>query len=104
MQQYLYQIQPTRPSMLTDGPTEAEAEIVNQHFGYLQKLTQGGTVLLAGRTMNTDPSSFGIVIFQADSDEAAQAIVDGDPAVKQQVMQATLFPYRIALADVPKIG
>ena len=88
--------------MLTDGPTDREGEIVGQHFGYLQQLAKEGVVLLAGRTLNTDPSSFGIVIFQAESEEAAQAIVDGDPAVKEQVMRATLFPYRIALADVPQ--
>lgn len=104
MQQFLYQIQPTRPAMLTDGPTEQEAEIVGQHFAYLQKLTKEGTVLLAGRTLNTDRSSFGLVIFQAESEKAAQAIVDHDPAVKQQVMNATLFPYRIALANITTTG
>lgn len=104
MMQFLYLIQPTRAAMLVDGPTEQEAEIVSQHFAYLQKLMTEGTVLLAGRTLNTDPSSFGIVIFQAESEVDAQAIVDADPAVYNQVMSATLFPYRIALADVPKIG
>lgn len=95
--QYLYRIQPTRPSMLTDGPTEQEAAIVGQHFNYLKELVEQGVVILAGRTQNTDPSSFGIVIFNAESDAAAEAIVAGDPAVAQHVMRADLFPYRIAL-------
>ncbi len=96
-QQFLYKIQPTRPAMLTDGPTEAETAVVSQHFNYLQELTEQGVVLLAGRTLNTDASSFGIVIFVADSEEAAQTIVHNDPAVNQGVMRAELYPYRVAL-------
>lgn len=103
MEQFLYKIQPARPEMLSDGPTDRETEIVSQHFAYLKRLTEAGTVLLAGRTLNTDPTSFGIVIFQAESEEAAQDIVNDDPAVQHHVMHAALYPYRIALADVPKI-
>lgn len=95
--QYLYRIQPTRPAMLTEGPTPAEAEIVSQHFNYLRDLADQGIVLLAGRTLNTDESTFGIVIFRAASDDDAVAIMQADPAVQHDVMQAELFPYRIAL-------
>ncbi len=95
--QFLYIIRPTRPAMLAEGSTEREAAIVSQHFNYLKDLTQKGIVLLAGRTLNTDESSFGIIIFEADSEEAAQALVAGDPAVQQGVMHAELFPYRVAL-------
>ncbi len=95
--QYLYRIQPTRPTMLTEGPTPEESATVGAHFAYLQDLAANGVVILAGRTLNTDESSFGVVIFNADSDEQAQAIVQEDPAVRGGVMQATLFPYRVAL-------
>ncbi len=99
--QYLYRIQPTRPAMLTDGPTPEEAEIVSQHFDYLKNLTERRIVLLAGRTLNTDPSSFGIIIFYADSEAAAREIVNNDPAVQGGVMRAELFPYRVALLAQP---
>ncbi len=56
-----------------------------------------GVVILAGRTLNTDESSFGIVIFQAESEKAARQVVNNDPAVRQRVMRAELYPYRIAL-------
>jgi uncharacterized protein YciI/uncharacterized membrane protein YtjA (UPF0391 family) len=95
--QYLYRIQPTRPEMLAEGPTPEEAEIVSQHFAYLKDLTEQGVVVLAGRTLNVDESSFGIVIFNADSEEAAHEVMNDDPAVRQGVMQAELFPYRVAL-------
>ena len=94
--QYLYKIQPTRLAMVTD-PTFQEAQIVSEHFQYLKDLTQKGVMILVGRTLNTDSSTFGIAIFQADSEETARAIMLNDPAVQKGVMQAELYPYRIAL-------
>lgn len=95
--QYLYQTRLTRPSMLLEGLTPREEEIGAQHFAYLQRLAEQGTVILVGRTQNNDESTFGIAIFQAASEEEARAIVDNDPAVAQGMMRAELFPYRIAL-------
>jgi len=95
--QYLYKIQPTRPEMLTEGPTAEEQRAVSEHFQYLKGLTEAGVVLLAGRTLNTDSTSFGIVIFRASSDEEARGIMNADPAVRQGVMRAELYPYSIAL-------
>ena len=97
MSEFLYRIQPTRDDMLSGGPTPEEERIVGAHYHYLKRLTDLGVVILAGRTLNTDASSFGIVIFRADSEEAAQEIVANDPAVKGGVMRAELFPYRVAL-------
>ena len=97
MQQFLYRIQPTRLAMLTDGPTEREAAVVREHFAYLQALVSAGTLLMAGRTTNNDERTFGIAIFQVESDASANEIMQNDPAVKHGVMRAELFPYRIAL-------
>jgi uncharacterized protein YciI len=85
--------------MLTEGATSAESELVSQHFDRLRRLMQEGVVILAGRTLNTDPTSFGIVIFNAESEEIARALMDDDPAIKGGVFSAELFPYRIALID-----
>ena len=97
MPQYLYRIQPTRPAMLTEGPTEAESAAVGEHFAYLQQLTDAGQVLMAGRTTTADEHAFGLVVFSAGSDAEAHVLMNADPAVRQGVMQATLFPFRIAL-------
>lgn len=96
-QQFLYRIQPTRLEMLTEGPTPREREIVSAHFDYLSNLREQGILILAGRTLNTDHSSFGIAIFNAESEEDARQIVENDPAVVEKVMKAQLFPYRVAL-------
>lgn len=95
--EWLYRIQPTRPAMLAEGPTEPERATVAAHFAYLEGLTAAGVVILAGRTLTTGPESFGIVVFRAESEPAAQAIMAADPAVQAGVMHATLFPYRVAL-------
>jgi uncharacterized protein YciI len=93
---YLYKIQPVRPAMLTE-PTPEESAIVGQHFAYLKDLLAKGVLLLAGRTLTTDYSSFGIGIFKADDDAAMQALAANDPAVAQRVMRAEWYPYRVAL-------
>ncbi len=103
MQQYLYKIQPVRPEMLSEGPTEEESKITEEHFDYLKQLMEKGIFILAGRTLNTDQSSFGIGIFKAMSVEAARQIVQNDPAVKNKVMRAELYPYRIALLKAENV-
>src|SRR5664279_4418615 len=97
MPQFLYRIQPARQEMLTEGPTQREAAIVNEHFEYLQKLIAEGVVFMAGRTLNTDERTFGIVGFAAATESAATAVMQNDPAVNLGVMKAELFPYRVAL-------
>lgn len=103
--EFLYRIQPTRPAMLTSGPTVAEAEATQAHFAYLQAARDAGVVLGAGRTLTTDESTFGIVIFRAPDEAAARELMENDPAVAAGVMRAELFPFRVALwaarADAP---
>lgn len=97
MKQFLYQLRPTRIEMITDGPTQREAEVVGTHFSYLQQLVKEGVVLMAGRTQREDEKTFGVVVFQAESELAARRVMDDDPAVINQVMEAQLFPFRVAM-------
>jgi len=95
--EFLYRLTPTRSGMLTEGPTDEEARTVGAHFHYLKDLSEQGVVVLAGRTTTEDEHVFGIVIFRAGSEEAAQALMESDPAVRAGVMQAELFPFSIAI-------
>ena len=95
--EFLYRVQATRPAMLTDGPTDKEAAAVGRHFEYLKGLTEEGVAILVGRTLNTDPSCFGIVVFRAGTEDDARRIMEADPAVVAGVMRAELFPFRVAL-------
>ena len=97
MSQFIYRLLPTRLEMLTVGPTEREAEIVRQHFEYLQGLTAAGIVLVAGRTQTADERTYGIVVLVAQSEASARQLMAEDPAVKHGVMRAELSPFRVAL-------
>lgn len=98
MGQYLYRIQPTRGGFMLES-TPVEDRIVGEHFSYLKGLTEEGVVLLAGRTLNADPSSFDIVIFVAEDDASARAILENDPAIRAGIFRGELFPYGIALVS-----
>jgi uncharacterized protein YciI len=102
LRQFLYTTHPTRLQMLTDGPTPEERATVGRHVDYLSQLAEQGVVLLAGRTQTRDEHTFGIVILQARSEEAAQAIMRNDPAIAGGVMRGTLYPYRIAVLGTPR--
>jgi len=95
--QFLYRIVPTRPEMLVSGPTEREMQVIESHFAHLQKLAAAGVVLMAGRTVDTGPQTWGIVVFTAPSPAEADAVMRSDPAIAQGVMHAELFPYRVAV-------
>ena len=97
MKQWLYRIQPLSLEMLVTGGTAEEKTVLQEHFSYLQRLCDEGVVQLAGRTLLTDYQSFGIVIFQAPDEEAALAVMKGDPGVQQRLFRAELFPWRMAL-------
>lgn len=92
---FLYRIQLTRFEVLTEGPTEAEDQLIGQHADYLEQLTRQGVALLVGRTLNLDPSNFGMCLFRADSEVEANAVMNNDPAVKAGIFKATLFPFRL---------
>ena len=83
--------------MLTSGSTEPESRIVSEHFSCLKQITKDGVVILAGRTQNTDYSSFGIVLFNAETIQAAREIMLNGTAVTNNVFRAELFPYKMAL-------
>ncbi|MFJ8066392.1 YciI family protein [Psychrobacillus sp. NPDC096426] len=93
--QFLYQLK-LIPSLLDQANwTDKENSIVQHHFEVLQKLQEEGKLLLAGRTLNLDP--MGIVILEVDTEEEAVELMNNDPAVKEGIMEAQLFPYRVAL-------
>lgn len=98
MQHYIYKLNLVS-SELARNPnawTAAQIAIVEAHFQYLQQLIKEGIVLLAGRTDNVE-TGFGIVLYKADSETAATAIMQNDPAVKAELMCAELHLFRLAL-------
>jgi len=94
--QYIY-ILKLIPRLIDDNAwTEEDEAIVGRHFNKLQELQKTGKLILAGRTTNGGESQFGIVIIKADHDEA-KYLMNEDPAVKEGIMTAELYPYSVAL-------
>ena len=69
MMQFLYKITPARLEMVIEEPNDEEAAIMSGHFNYLKSFTDHGTVLLFGRTRNSDATTFGITIFRSESED-----------------------------------
>jgi len=95
--EFMYIVRPVRPEMVSESQTEAEEEIISQHFQYVHALVQEGRALVVGRTLNKDEEGFGLVIFRADDFESALALAEADPAVLHGVMRATVYPFRVVL-------
>jgi uncharacterized protein YciI len=76
-----------------DGWTDRDNELVGIHFKYITELYEKGVVKYVGRTMD-ERSSFGLVVFDADSEEEAREIMENDPAVANGLMTATLYPFK----------
>lgn len=96
-QQYMYTLQLIPELLDVNNWTEKENKIVGEHFLRLKKFRDEGIVILAGRVPEMDPEGFGIVIFKAGSEEEARTIMENDPAVKNGIMKAKLFPFSVAL-------
>ncbi|MFH2102268.1 MAG: YciI family protein [Chloroflexota bacterium] len=93
MPEYIYLLHPFRHGFF-DAPTPEEEAVMSEHFEYLKAATAAGTVLLAGPCLD---DTFGLVVFQAESEDAARAFMYNDPSVKNNVMLAELHPMRVSL-------
>ena len=93
MSDYLYLIHPCRHGFF-EQPTPEEAAIMEEHFAYLQKAVEAGQVLLAGPCLD---DTFGLVVFRAGNEAAANAFMFNDPSIKKNVMAAELHPMRVSL-------
>lgn len=95
--QFIYVFEPVRPELITDADawTEEDTRIAGEHFAYLQRATQDGIVILAGRSLDGEGPA--VVIFEADSEDRARSFMEADPFVAGGLMRAKLHPFRAAL-------
>ena len=95
--EFIYVFEPVRPELVTDPDawTEEETRIADEHFAYLQKATEDGIVILAGRSLDGEGPA--VVIFEADSEDRARSFMEADPFVAGGLMRASLHPFRAAL-------
>ena len=96
-QQYVYVLKLTPRMQAATAWTDTENGVIGRHFARLAKAADTGQVILAGRTTEALDKTFGLVIFEAESEEAARLFMESDPAVEANIMSATLHPYSVAL-------
>ena len=93
MAQYIYIVKPIRKDF-TERDDDEEQKIIAEHFEYLKELLDKKVLILAGPALN---KRFGIAIYEADSREHAQQILDNDPAVINKVFTGEVHPFRVSL-------
>lgn len=97
MNTYIYVLRLVKRLYDDDAWTEKDKIIVNDHFIRLKQDHEKGIVKLAGRTERTDDDGFGIVIFEAPDDMAADGYMNDDPAVRHGLMTAKVRRFRPAI-------
>lgn len=100
MNQFIYTMEPVDPAKAASQETwtEYDHESFNLQWARLERAKEEGVLVLAGRS--PDPSGTGpaIVIFEAESDEAAQRFFEAEPFVTRGFVRAKLYPFRVALS------
>ena len=101
VQQYVYVLR-VAPALHDQAKwTQADNDAVSRHFARLAAAVKTGQVIFAGRTTEPLDTTFGLVVFEAASEDAARQFMESDPAVVAGVMSATLHPYALALQRKP---
>lgn len=86
------------PRLLDDKNwTQSDNEAVGAHFKQLKTYLSEGKLIMAGRSLNSDASQFGLVVLEVDSEAEARTIMENDAAVKAGIMTAQLVPFYTAL-------
>jgi len=86
--------------------TKEEQNIAFQgHMDNIKRLAKEGKLVVAGPFMKNDKNYRGIFIFNVETVEEAQVLVDTDPTIKSKILAAELTPWfaTAALMEVTKI-
>ena len=94
MATWIYFLHPPREQFAATM-TEQEAEVFAEHFAHLERLLADGTLVLAGPTLGS--TNTGIAILEAPDREAAEALMEADPAIARGVVRGELREMRVSL-------
>jgi uncharacterized protein YciI len=95
MREFAYLVRPAFDQAFKVQADERERGIVDEHWGFLLDLQRSGRLVLAGRCYD---GPFGIVVFEAESEADARAVMERDPSVREGVQAAELYPFKVGLA------
>jgi uncharacterized protein YciI len=75
--------------------TDEEREAWGRHWTRIQRLYAEGTVILVGPTLGRHNT--GVCVFEAPDEDAARAIMEGDPAIGGGFARGELRPMMVSL-------
>ena len=91
--QFLVRLEPVRKDFTLQNMTDDERRITGEHAAYLKELIDQGKLAFAGQVF--DPKGlWGILIVNAPDQEAATALLNGDPTIKAEVFRGEAIPFR----------
>jgi uncharacterized protein YciI len=103
MKKYVFCILKTGTN--TTATKEERTKFFEGHMANINKLADDGKLVLAGPFMKNDRNYRGIFIFNVETLEEAQILVNLDPAVQAKIFEAELTPWygSAAIQEVSKI-
>jgi uncharacterized protein YciI len=96
---YLYRVLAAHPEMMAKGLTPEQTQVMGEHLDHLKSLEAKRVIVIAGRTLNNDETTFGIVMFRADTAAAARDIMNSDPGIQKGLFKGILFPFQITARE-----
>jgi uncharacterized protein YciI len=98
MQEFIYRLRLVARLQSESAWGEAEHATLQRHVSYLKDAAMAGTVILAGRTREDFPVTFGLVVYRALDEKAAWDFMAADPAVLAGMMTAELHSFSVVVA------
>ena len=89
----------------TTATKEETQKLFEGHMANINKLAKEGKLAVAGPFMKNERNYRGIYVFNVETIEEAQALVETDPAIKANLLEAELTPWycTAALQEIPKM-
>lgn len=95
MAYWLYFVHPPRPGFVATITDDEAAIMQGPHSDYLQRLFDEGRLILAGPTTGGALDD-GLTLLEADNEDEARAVMDGDPAITSGLMTGELRRMRVS--------
>jgi uncharacterized protein len=91
--QFIFFIKPHKENF-AETMTEEEGKIMSEHFIYLTGLLGEGKLVIAGPELS---GKFGMGVYETETLEEAQEMLNNDPAVKSGIVTPEIYPFKVSL-------
>lgn len=91
--QFLATARPKRENWL-QNITEEEKTVMAQHFVYANQFFSEGKIIFDGACLD---GALGIIVYQAESEEAGFELFENDPLVRSGIMDTEFHRFRMGM-------